>query len=70
MCTWLHAALTHLKTSASTHDHACCNTVQFKVNGTDPYGNGLFTDRDTAALTGYGALVCVEYGPESCLSML
>ena len=34
-------------------------TVPFKINGTDP----------TAALIVYGAPVCIECGPESCLSM-
>ena len=28
-----------------------------------------FAYRPTTALIGYGALVCVEYGPEWCLSM-
>jgi hypothetical protein len=32
-------------------------------------GNGLFAYRPTAALIGYGALVCEEYMPVSCLSM-
>jgi hypothetical protein len=38
------------------------NTVQFKVNGTYPYSNGQFAYRPTAALIGYAAPVCVEYG--------
>jgi hypothetical protein len=58
--TWLHAALPliskslHLLTTADA-----VHTVQFKVNATDSYGNGLFAYRPTAALIGYAAPVCV-----------
>ena len=64
MHTWLHVALAliskqvHLLMTA----HAV-NTVQLKVNGTDPYyGNGLLAYGPTAALIVYAASVCVECG--------
>ena len=41
------------------------NTVQFKVNGIDPYtvqyGNGIIAYRPTAALIGYATPICAEY---------
>ena len=64
----LHVALTLISKQAHllTTTHAV-TIVQYKVNGTDPYDNGLFAYRPTAAPVGYGAPVCVE--PESSLSM-
>ena len=67
---WLHAALSLISKQVHNNcERSCCKTVHFKVNGTDPYGNGLFAYRPTAALIGYGTPVCVEYGSELCLSM-
>ena len=64
--TWLHAALALISKQAHllSTPHAA-NTVQFKVNGTDPYVNGLIAYRPTAALIVYAAPVCIEYGQSS-----
>ena len=55
--TWLHAALAMISKQAHLLTTSSLNTVQFKVNGTDPY-------KSIAVLIGYSyvALVCVEYG--------
>ena len=55
----------HLFTTANA-----VKTVQFKVNDTDPYTAMVYLHIGLqAALIGYDAPVCVEYGPESYLSM-
>jgi hypothetical protein len=64
----LHVALTLISKQAHllTTTHAV-NIVQFKVNGTDPYDNGLFAYRPTAAPVGFDVSVCVVcVEPEKC----
>ena len=56
--------------SKQAHDRSCCKNSPVQSEWQRSiYGNGLYAYRPTAALIGYGALVCVEYGPESCQSM-
>jgi hypothetical protein len=47
--------------SKQAHLLATSHTVQFKVNGTDPYGNGYLQNMPIAARIGY--VVCVVYCP-------
>ena len=55
------------KTNTSIHYHSCCKHSPLQSEWhRSIYVNGLFAYRDTAALIGYGAPVCVEYGPELC----
>ena len=61
----LHAALTLISKQVhllvTTH---AVNTVQFKSEWQIHIWQWLFAHRPTAALTGYGAPVCVEYWPD------
>ena len=63
MHTLLHAALALISKQAHllTTAHAV-NTVQIKVNGTDPYMAMVCLHIGLLHLIGYAALVCVEYG--------
>ena len=74
MHTWLHVAFALISKQAHLLMTAhAVNTVQVKVtgpvNGTAYMAMGYFAYWPTAALIGYAAQVCVEYGPVSCQSM-
>jgi hypothetical protein len=66
---WLNAALALISKQAHllTTAYAVKTAVQSEWHRSI-YGNGLFAYRPTAALIGFGAVVCVEYRTESFLS--
>jgi hypothetical protein len=60
--TWLHAALALISKQAPLVTTTAVNTVQIKVNGTDPYMAMVYLHIGLLQLRfGYAALVCVEY---------